>query len=82
MSSLVNFPPMTGLDRGRSTFWLYRNISASNSVGSFSRFDILRLDFIFFSDRFLGLFTGSTGGAEARWISVEGIFSGRPRGRF
>jgi len=55
---LLSFPEITGLDLGNSRFKQYRNALSSNSVGSFSRRDILLLDLIFFNVLFFGSLKG------------------------
>jgi hypothetical protein len=48
MVSLLNFPPITGLDLGRSRFMQNRKIFSRSSTGRRSKSDIFLFDLIFF----------------------------------
>jgi hypothetical protein len=83
IDGLPSLPAITGLALGRSRFRQYRKTVSSNSVGSFSRRDILRLDLIFLSERCLDFLAVAEEAATFLETSFEeGSLRRLPRGLF
>ena len=82
MISLLNFPPITGLDLGRSRFMQNRKIFSRSSTGRRSKFDIFLFDLMFFRVLVLAFFTSGEKSVLATLAAGGRGLRGRPFGLF
>jgi hypothetical protein len=82
MISLLNFPPITGLDLGRSRFMQNRKIFSRSSTGRRSKSDIFLFDLIFFRVLVLAFLTSGEKSVLATLAGGGRGLRGRPFGLF